>query len=100
MDQKAYKYRPLGVVRKLDQLGRVSLPKKIRDAYDMDNGAAVEIFVDGDRIIVERYYPRCTFCGSRKGVRIFKEQIVCEQCTEDLLAIRLRMSAAKGAGER
>lgn len=84
-------FRPIRVVRKLDQLGRVCLPKKIRNSYDMASGAPVEIFVDGDRIIVERYHPRCTFCGSQQGIVVYKEQNVCEHCRGDLLTIQSRM---------
>ncbi|MBA9085050.1 transcriptional pleiotropic regulator of transition state genes [Fontibacillus solani] len=72
--------KPAGVVRKVDQLGRIVLPKSLRKRYQMNEGDPVEILVQGDHIILERYRPKCVFCGSMEQVNEFKERSICNQC--------------------
>lgn len=72
--------KPAGVVRKVDQLGRIVLPKSLRKRYQMNEGDPVEILVQGDHIILERYRPKCVFCGSMDQVSDFKERSICHQC--------------------
>lgn len=76
--------KPAGVVRKVDQLGRIVLPKSLRKRYLMNEGDPVEIFVQGDHIILERYRPKCVFCGSMNEVREFKERYVCGECMGEM----------------
>ncbi|GIO86367.1 SpoVT/AbrB family regulatory protein [Paenibacillus faecis] len=72
--------KPAGVVRKVDQLGRIVLPKSLRKRYQMNEGDPVEILVQGDHIILERYRPKCVFCGSMEQVSDFRERCICNQC--------------------
>lgn len=76
--------KPAGVVRKVDQLGRIVLPKSLRKKYGMNQGAPIEILVQGDHIILEVYKPRCVFCGSSNQVIEFKERHLCESCLEQM----------------
>ncbi|WP_438347251.1 AbrB/MazE/SpoVT family DNA-binding domain-containing protein [Paenibacillus sp. FA6] len=76
--------KPAGVVRKVDQLGRIVLPKSLRKRYQMNEGDPVEILVQGDHIILERYRPKCVFCSSVIEVSLFKERFICEQCQSDM----------------
>ncbi len=76
--------KPAGVVRKVDQLGRIVLPKSLRKRYQMNEGDPVEILVQGDHIILERYRPKCVFCGSVEEVNEFKERLICAQCQSDM----------------
>lgn len=80
--------KPAGVVRKVDQLGRIVLPKSLRKRYLMNEGDPVEIFVQGDHIILERYRPKCVFCGSMVDVRDFKERYVCGVCMEEMAEMK------------
>ena len=80
--------KPAGVVRKVDQLGRIVLPKSLRKRYQMNEGDPVEILVQGDHIILERYRPRCVFCGSMEQVREFKERHLCAACINEMIALR------------
>ncbi|WP_223070397.1 AbrB/MazE/SpoVT family DNA-binding domain-containing protein [Paenibacillus caui] len=80
--------KPAGVVRKVDQLGRIVLPKSLRKRYQMNEGDPVEILVQGDHIILERYRPKCVFCGSMEEVSEFKERTVCKQCLTEMNALR------------
>ncbi|MGG1637378.1 AbrB family transcriptional regulator [Paenibacillus sp. FSL A5-0031] len=80
--------KPAGVVRKVDQLGRIVLPKSLRKRYLMNEGDPVEIFVQGDHIILERYRPKCVFCGSMVEVRDFKDRYVCGVCMEEMAVLQ------------
>ncbi|MEK3834461.1 MULTISPECIES: AbrB/MazE/SpoVT family DNA-binding domain-containing protein [unclassified Paenibacillus] len=76
--------KPAGVVRKVDQLGRIVLPKSLRKRYQMNEGDPVEILVQGDHIILERYRPKCVFCGSMEGVSEYKERYICSSCLTEM----------------
>lgn len=76
--------RATGIVRPLDQLGRVVLPKKLRTNLDIKVDDPLEIFVQGETIIVTKYYPKCTFCQSKENVVTFKNRYVCHSCIDDL----------------
>lgn len=76
--------KPIGVVRKVDQLGRIVLPKSLRRRYEMNEGDPVEILVQGDHIILEKYKPRCLFCGSDEQVGEYRNRNICNGCIEEL----------------
>jgi transcriptional pleiotropic regulator of transition state genes len=78
------KYRPIGIVRRVDQLGRIVLPKSLRERYSMNEGDPVEIIVNGDNIILEKYRPKCIFCGSIELVIEYKDRYVCNVCTDQM----------------
>ena len=61
-----------GIVRKIDGLGRVVLPIELRRLMNLGENAALEIFVDGDEIVLKKYQPACIFCGEAKGVVSFE----------------------------
>ncbi|OGX68629.1 MAG: AbrB family transcriptional regulator [Paenibacillus sp. RIFOXYA1_FULL_44_5] len=76
--------RPVGVVRKVDQLGRIVLPKSLRKKYRMNEGDPVEIFVSGDHILLERYKPKCVFCGSMEGIIEHMSKYICSGCLKEM----------------
>ncbi|HEX7057492.1 MAG TPA: AbrB/MazE/SpoVT family DNA-binding domain-containing protein [Bacilli bacterium] len=80
--------KPVGVVRKVDQLGRIVLPKSLRKRYQMNEGDPVEILVQGDHIILERYKPRCVFCSSMESVSEYKNRTVCAACREQMRELK------------
>lgn len=69
-----------GIVRKVDELGRVVLPIELRRTLDIAEKDALEIYVDGSTIILKKYEPACIFCGSADGVKQFSGRIVCQDC--------------------
>lgn len=73
-----------GIVRKVDNLGRVVIPIELRRNLDIDVRDALEIFVDEDQIILKKYAPACIFCGQAKGVTQFKNKNICPSCREEL----------------
>ncbi|MNI20154.1 Transition state regulatory protein AbrB [compost metagenome] len=73
-----------GIVRKVDELGRIVLPVELRRTLHIDIGDAVEIYVDPDRILLKRYMPACLFCSDYNELTYFKGKLVCQQCLNDM----------------
>jgi transcriptional pleiotropic regulator of transition state genes len=73
-----------GIVRKVDNLGRVVIPIELRRNLDIEIRDALEIFVEEDQIILKKYAPACIFCGQAKDVKPFKGKNVCPSCLEEL----------------
>ncbi|WP_039233388.1 AbrB/MazE/SpoVT family DNA-binding domain-containing protein [Clostridium novyi] len=74
-----------GVVRKVDQLGRVVLPKELRRILDIiENETSMEIFVEGEQIILKKYQPACIFCGDARDVINYKGKNICRNCLKEL----------------
>ena len=66
-----------GVVRKVDELGRIVLPIEIRKVLEIDVKDALEIFTDDDKIILRKYTPACIFCGNADDVVYFNNKRIC-----------------------
>ena len=73
-----------GIIRNVDELGRIVVPKEMRKKMDIANSDPVEIYVDGDKIILTKYQPSCTFCGSEDEVVEFKGKKICALCIEEI----------------
>ena len=73
-----------GIVRKLDELGRIVLPIELRRTFNIEEKDAVEIYVEGDTIILKKYQVSCTFCGSTEDVADFKDKPICKACLKEL----------------
>ena len=61
-----------GIVRKVDELGRIVLPIELRRTLDIAEKDSLEIYVDGNTIVLKKYEPSCIFCGNSKDVFVFK----------------------------
>ena len=73
-----------GIVRKVDELGRIVLPIELRRTLDIAEKDELEIYVDEDSIILKKYEPCCIFCGNSKDVFTFKGKNICPRCMEEL----------------
>jgi AbrB family transcriptional regulator, transcriptional pleiotropic regulator of transition state genes len=73
-----------GMVRKRDPLGRVVLPRGIRKTFDLKKDEPLEIFIDGNQLVLRKYTPGCILCGETQGVRTVHEKKICPQCLETL----------------
>lgn len=73
-----------GIVRNIDELGRVVVPKEIRQRMGIANNDPVEIYIDGDKIILTKYQPVCHFCGTADGVTEFRGKKICTSCISEL----------------
>lgn len=73
-----------GIVRKIDALGRIVLPIELRKHMEIATGDDIEIFVEGNTIVLEKYCPTCIFCGSKESLIDFCGKNVCATCREKL----------------
>ena len=73
-----------GIVRKLDDLGRIVLPIELRRTLEIEEKDPVEIFIEDNTIILKKYQPACIFCGNAKDVFTYKGRNVCPACIADL----------------
>jgi len=73
-----------GIVRKVDELGRVVIPIELRRTLGIGEKDALEIYVDGERIMLKKYEPACIFCGNAENVSYFKGKIVCNECLSEM----------------
>ncbi len=76
-----------GIVRKVDELGRVVIPIELRRTLDIDRRDSLEIFVDGDTIVLRKYEPGCVFCGSTEDTRQHLDKVVCSRCLKSMSEI-------------
>ncbi|MBO5051970.1 MAG: AbrB/MazE/SpoVT family DNA-binding domain-containing protein [Clostridia bacterium] len=73
-----------GMVRKIDELGRVVLPIEIRNTLGIESRDSLEIFVEGDKIVLGKYQPACLFCGNAQNVIYFHGKLICHDCLDQL----------------
>lgn len=76
-----------GIVRKVDELGRIVLPMELRRTFGIEKEDPVEIFVDGSNIILRKYEPACIFCGSAIDMLNIRGKNICRKCIDELKAI-------------
>ena len=81
-----------GIVRKVDDLGRVVLPIELRRTLDIGEKDSLEIYVDGEKIILRKYEPACVFCGSAQDVYLFRGKNVCQSCLGDMQAFAVAVA--------
>lgn len=73
-----------GIVRKVDELGRIVLPIELRRTLDIAEKDSLEIYVDNDSIILRKYQPACVFCDNARDVVVYKGKNVCKECAKSL----------------
>lgn len=73
-----------GVIRKIDDLGRICIPKEIRKHLNINDFDAIEFTVDGDKIVLKKFSETCVFCGSQDNLIPFKGNKICSNCKCDL----------------
>lgn len=73
-----------GIVRKVDELGRIVIPIELRRTLNIEIEDPVEIFVDGDYILLKKYEPACVFCGNAKEVVSVNGKNICQKCLDEI----------------
>lgn len=73
-----------GIVRRLDELGRVVIPKEMRKVLELKERDPMEIEIEGTEIILRKYENRCAFCGKVRPEHNFKQKKICKTCLEEL----------------
>ena len=69
-----------GIIRKVDELGRIVLPIELRRTLDIEERDELEIFMENDRIVLQKFEPACLFCGSSRGLITYRGKNVCQSC--------------------
>lgn len=73
-----------GVVRRVDELGRIVIPIELRRTLDIAEKDALEIYVDGEQIILKKYEPACIFCGDARDVINYRGKNICTKCLQQI----------------
>lgn len=76
-----------GIVRKVDELGRVVLPIELRRTLNIDIKDPLEIYVDEEFIILKKYEPACIFCGNAKDVKRLHDKNICSDCLSEIKSL-------------
>ena len=76
--------RTTGIVRKLDDLGRIVLPIELRRTLDIAERDELEIYLEDDKVILKKFEPSCIFCGSTRGLVTYCEKNVCASCIQKM----------------
>ena len=71
-----------GIVRKVDELGRIVIPAELRRTLNIEIKDPLEIYVDGDQVILKKYEPCCIFCGDAKDIENYKGKNICKKCLQ------------------
>lgn len=73
-----------GIIRKVDELGRIVLPIEIRRTLDIDVKDELEIFMDNDQIVLQKFEPSCIFCSSSLGLVSYRGKNICQECIRSI----------------
>lgn len=73
-----------GIVRKVDELGRVVIPIELRRNLNIEEKDSLEIYVDESSIILKKYESNCVFCGNPQDLSVFKGKNICSNCMKQL----------------
>ncbi len=79
--------QPTGIVRKVDELGRIVLPKDLRNRLAIDVRDALEVYLDGDCIKLRKYEPICMFCKQDKDLKEYEGRTICKSCIDKLAGL-------------
>ncbi|MFO7636796.1 MAG: AbrB/MazE/SpoVT family DNA-binding domain-containing protein [Clostridia bacterium] len=69
-----------GIVRRVDELGRIVVPIELRRSLDIGDRDTVEMYLEGDNIIIRKYQPSCVFCGTSSDITLYREKMLCLNC--------------------
>ncbi|HBI03147.1 MAG TPA: AbrB family transcriptional regulator [Paenibacillaceae bacterium] len=73
-----------GIVRKVDELGRVVIPIELRRTLGISEKDSLEIYVDGERIMLKKYEPACIFCNNVENTVVYNNKIICRECIDEM----------------
>lgn len=76
--------KPTGFVKKIDEMGRIVIPKNVRKTIGAEIGDSLQFFIDGDNIIMKKFSQSCVFCGSESDLTELNEKYICADCAAKL----------------
>ena len=71
-----------GIIRRVDELGRVVIPIEIRKQFNIVEKDPIEIYVEGSSIVLKKFEPNCIFCGNTKDLLTYNDKLVCNKCAK------------------
>lgn len=77
--------RSLGTVRRIDSVGRISIPAQLRCMHNINTDDFMELYQEGTYIILKKYVPKCVFCGGAEKVETFKTKFICQNCMNNII---------------
>ena len=77
-----------GIIRKVDELGRVVIPIEIRNQFNIAEKDPIEIYVDGSSIVLKKYEPNCIFCGNTENLINYNDKLICEDCSTNISKLK------------
>lgn len=78
-----------GIIRKVDELGRVVIPIELRSQFNIEEKDPMEIFVDKDSIVLKKYQKSCLFCESTKKLSEYNTKLICNNCLKNIKSINI-----------
>lgn len=76
--------KSIGIVRRIDELGRIVLPVELRARMDLKTKDSLEIYVEDDKVILKKYEPSCIFCGNADDTILYKGKLICKKCLSEI----------------
>ncbi len=73
-----------GIIRRMDELGRVVIPIEIRNQFNIVEKDPIEIYVDGSSIVLKKFEPNCIFCGNTKNLLEYHNKLICKDCSKKI----------------
>ena len=73
-----------GVIRKVDEQGRILLPMEVRRGLELRCGDEVEMVLDGGTLMLRKFQPSCIFCGGTEQMVIYEDRYICQRCMQNL----------------
>ena len=73
-----------GIIRRVDELGRVVIPIEIRNQFNIAEKDPIEIYVQGGTIILKKFEPNCIFCGNTENLVAYHDKLICEECAKKI----------------
>lgn len=73
-----------GIIRKVDELGRVVIPIEIRNQFNIVEKDPIEIYVEGSTIVLRKFEESCIFCGNTENLTEFNDRLICQECSKKI----------------
>ena len=77
-----------GIIRKVDELGRVVIPIEIRNQFNIMEKDPIEIYVEGSSIVLKKFQPNCIFCGDTQDLISYHDKLICKKCANKISTLK------------
>lgn len=74
-----------GIVRRVDELGRIVIPIELRNKLEITQKDQIEIYVEGSNIILKKFEENCIFCGGKTKIKKYQEKAICKKCRNEIV---------------